>query len=115
MSYPHIQHVCNIARRQRVLYVVNSTHEVRHHLEAVAALGIKGSEVRRSNGCERATFAEGGSIIFATTRTLDRTRGRTFDHVFTDSHHYLDSPDFRRAIAPCFAGSAGGERYSVIG
>lgn len=112
MTYPHIQHLCNIAKRQHVLWVGHNHHNVRHTVMAIRNLNIEGAKVWITNGEERVEFTEGGTIMLTSRRSIQAVRGRTFDHVFTDSHQYLDDERFRAEVGPCFTQ---GERYSVIG
>lgn len=115
MTYPHIQHLCNIAKHQRVLWVGNTWGQVRHTMDSIEECRIDGVTVRRAVGTESATFPEGGIIKFTTPRSVARMRGASFDHVFMDSHEYLDSPEIRAELAMLFTGDTTVERYSVIG
>lgn len=112
MNYPHIEHLCHVARFQRVLWVGETMTQVRHTFNAIARLNPEGVKLRRTNGEERIDFPDAGSIQFATRRNYnDRVRGWQFEHVFLDDHRYLDDERFRQTLAPCFPH---GERYSVI-
>lgn len=113
-GYPHIAHLCMIAHRQRVLYVCRTRVGLREIATSINSLDLPGVKVRLTNGEESVHFPEGGSIHFGTERAPN-ARGRVLDHVFLDSHHYLDDPNFRREVEPAFSGIAPGERYTVIG
>ncbi|UOQ56085.1 hypothetical protein MUN78_10250 [Leucobacter allii] len=112
MAYPHFQHIANLAHRQPVLYMLSNMRSVRSALGEFEALREPGMKVRRTSGEEHISFAQGGSISFATPLTVDRARGHAFEHIVTDDHRYLDDPRVRQTLAPCFPH---GERYSVIG
>lgn len=117
MTYPLAQHICNLTKGGDVLYVAHTGTVISDLLRSIAALGIQDVKLYRANGVERVEFPWGATLHFATIRTLHRARGRTFWHIVTDSHHYLDDPTFRETLRPCFQSrmSAGDERYSVIG
>lgn len=102
------------ARSESALLIVPRLRDVEVLIESPNLNPAEGIKIFRANGQQRITFAEGGSIHFATPRTVrSYVRGRSFDHVIVDSRHEsIDANDFRDDLGPCFTN---GERYSVLG
>lgn len=112
MTAPHIQHLINIAREQRVLYVGRTAADIRDIVGQIADAAPHAT-TRRAFGAERVTFPEGGTITFATPRSPNLGRGLTVDHVFLDDHEPLNDPATRGSLTHVFGGQP--ERYTVIG
>lgn len=117
MTYPHVQHICNITIGGDVLHLASTGHGTRHLINCIERLEIEGATIRRTRGAERVTFANGNTLHFATLRTLDKTRGLNVWQIVTDDHTILDDPEVRATLHPIFNHPLGGqiERYTVIG
>ena len=117
MKHPHVQHICNLTKGGDVLYAAHAGSAISNMLHCISELGLPEVKIYRTNGEQRVTFPWGTTLHFATINTLHRARGRSFWHIVTDSHNYLDNDAFRETLRPCFLSTmhSGIERYSVIG
>lgn len=117
MTYPHVQHICNLVKAGDVLYLGTTGHTVRHLIGCIERLEIEGATIRRTRGAERVTFTSGHTLHFATLRTLDKARGLNVWQIVTDDHTILDNPEVRDTLRPIFNHPLAGqvERYTVIG